>query len=272
MTGSRAITLGAVLLVCACGNHGGEAPCRLAVDSTAVAPVTPTADTTPATASRASAPRPGAIGCRRTDAPRPAPDSAVTQDLRGGARFTCVLREGQPPVEAQVDTDDEVGWVQGFRVNASAWTPAWSQALPAQAEGGLYKGAPVLQAIDYDRDGWAELRTQEWAGATGNVKYHVYRFDPARQRFARDSVLSEAITPDTLPGRPCVRSSYDGGGAVYSSWTICREGGRWVDVESVSQQNTPGQPFYVRQRSERRSGRMVVVRTDTLTEEQAWNP
>jgi len=245
----------------------------LMTDSAAATVTITTTDTTPPEPPARPERRPGAIGCTRTDAPRPIPDSAIVQDLRGGARFTCVLREGHPPVEAIVDADDEFGFVEGARVSAPAWERPWSQSLAAESVDRPYRGVPVLDAIDYDRDGWGELRLREWSGATGNQKFHVFRFDPRRQRFARDSALSETISPDTLPGpRPCVRGHYHAGGRAYDTWTLCRERGRWVETMSESQFNPRGTEIFIRQRKERRGGRMVVVLTDTLTADEAWDP
>jgi hypothetical protein len=213
-------------------------------------------------------PRPGAVGCTRTDAPRPVPASAVTENIGAGARFSCVLREGHPPIEALVDADD--GYVEGARISAPAWERPWSQSLDAEAIDRPYVGAPVVAVIDYDKDGWGDLRMREWSGATGNRKYHVFRFDPRRQRFARDSVLSELTGAEPLPGRPCVQGYLKNGGRAYDSWTRCLERGRWVVTESESQDNPEGKPFYVRVSKERRGGRMVVVRTDTLTADEVW--
>jgi hypothetical protein len=291
MMGVRSI---AILLACAaaaCGRVVGNDPSRPAAADTIVVPgvdtvwaVTDSAgaatdtittatvvDTTYGLPDPEPEPRPGAIGCRRTDTPRPVPETAIVQDIRGGARFSCVLREGHPPVEARVDADDEWGFVEGARISAPAWERPWSQALAAEAIDRPYVGSPVLEAIDFDKDGWGDLRMREWSGATGNRKYHVFRFDPRRQRFARDSALSETVGLDTLPGPPCVRGYYHGGGRAYDLWTTCLERGRWVDVMSESQSDSPGKPFFVRQRKERRGGRMVVVRTDTLTGDQVWD-
>lgn len=113
----------ALLLSCAaaaCGRAMEPYPSRLAMtDTTRVDTVVPRVDTILTAVTTDSThdvyepepePRPGAIGCRRTDTPRPVPDSAIVQDLRGGARFACVLREGHPPIEARVDAD-ESGYV-----------------------------------------------------------------------------------------------------------------------------------------------------------------
>lgn len=214
--------------------------------------------------------RPGAIGCRRTDAPRPVPDSATVQDLRGGARFSCVLREGRPPIEARVDAD-EYSFVAGARISASTWKRPWSQSLAAEAVDRPYLGAAVLEAIDYDKDGWGDLRILDWTGATGNIKYHVFRFDPRRERFVRDSVLSETVGAEPLPGPPCVQGFQKNGGRTYDLWTICLERGRWETTMAETQDRLPGTPLFLRQRRERRGGRMVVVRSDTLTEDDVWD-
>jgi hypothetical protein len=278
----------ALLLACAaaaCGRARAHDPSRAAAADTTPVPRVDTvrADTTVATTTTTTdttngvaepepepEPRPGAIGCRRTDAPRPVPGSEIVQDLRGGARFTCVLREGHPPVEARVDAD-EFSHVVGARISASTWERPWSQSLAAEATERPYVGAAVLEAIDYDKDGWGDLRILDWTGATGNVGYHVFRFDPRRERFVRDSVLSATAGADTLPGPPCVQGFQKNGGRAYDLWTICLERGRWETVMTETQERLPGKPLFLRQRRERRGGRMVVVRSDTLTEAAVWD-
>jgi hypothetical protein len=275
----------ALLLACAaaaCDRATEHDPSRLAAaDTTPVLRVdtvredttvatTTTTDTTNAVAEPKPGLRPGAMGCRRTDRPRPVPDSVTVQDLRGGARFTCVLREGHPPIEARVDAD-EFGSVVGARISASTWERPWSQALAAWATERPYKGAAVLEAIDYDKDGWGDLRMLDWTGATGNIGYHVFRFDPRRERFVRDSVLSATDDAEPLPGPPCVQGFQKNGGRTYDLWTICLERGRWETVMKETQARIPGKPLFLRQRRERRGGRMVVVRSDTRTEAEVWD-
>jgi hypothetical protein len=279
----------AFLLACAaaaCGRAAEHDPARLAApDTTPVAGVATvwiredtnvatTTTTTTDTTNDVSAPepelRPGAIGCRRTDTPRPVPDSEVVEDLRGGARFSCVLRKGRPPIEARADADQD-GFVVGVRITASTWERPWSQALDAWSTGRPYIGADVLEVIDYDKDGWGDLRMLDWTGATGNRGYQIFRFDPRRERFVRDSVLSATDGADTLPGPPCVQGFRKNGGRRYDLWTICLERGRWEMVMKETQDYIPGKPLFLLQRRERRGGRMVVVRSDTLTEDDVWD-
>jgi|GEM_PF-1698305 len=237
------------------------------IDTLDVPTITTTTDTVPADPdpNPDAEPRPGAVGCRRAGT-QPPPGAKIVDGVRAGARFSCVLREGHPPVEARVDLDGS-GYLAGMEISAPGWTRPWSQLLAAES---IEPRRPYVEALDYDDDGWADLRTIEWTGATGNVGYHVFRFDPTRRRFARDSVLSALAGADPLPGRPCARGYMKNGGRSYDMATICRERGRWVEVESESQSNPEGKPFFVRERRMRRGGRMVVVETDTLTADEVW--
>jgi hypothetical protein len=275
--------IGALLLACAaaaCGRAAEHAPSRLAADTVVPATVRVSADTmtissgdplaVPTVTLRESPdpdpePRPGAVGCRRAGT-RPPPNAGIVDGVRAGARFSCVLREGHPPVEARVDVDGS-GYLAGMEISASTWTRPWSQSLAAES---IEERTPYVEALDYDNDGWADLRTIEWTGATGNIGYHVFRFHPDRHRFERDSVLSALSGADPLPGRPCARGYVKNGGRSYDTRTLCRERGRWVEVASESRDNPDGKPFYVHVSRERRGGRMVVVRTDTLTANEVW--
>ncbi len=285
MTALRA----ALLVACAaaaCGRAAEHAPSRLTAadsvagvlvtadtmtiggtDTFAVPTATTTIDTTQGDPDPApdTEPRPGAVGCRRART-QPPPGAPFVDGVRAGARFSCILRAGHPPVEARVDVDQS-GYLAGMEISAPGWTRPWSQSLAAES---IEERGPYVEALDYDNDGWADLRTIEWTGATGNVGYHVFRFDPARRRFARDSVLSALAGADPLPGRPCVGGYMKNGGRTYDTSTLCLERGRWVEVASESQDYVPGKPLFLRVSRERRGGRMVVVRTDTLTNDEVW--
>jgi len=211
------------------------------------------------------APRPGAIGCTRVD---PAPSTLPTPPSgyrRLPARFSCVVREGRPAMEARVELDRFYGYALKVRMPRPGDPGRWAVVLDTAAESGPYHdGYPVVEAVDFDGDGWGELKLMEWWGATGNQKFHVWRFDPRRARFVPDSVLTETISPRPIPDEPgCVRGHYHGGGATSDSWTICRERGRWVKTSSESRYVPDGKPLLVHERRERRGGRMVIVSSDT---------
>ncbi len=210
-------------------------------------------------------PEPGAIGCTRVDPPPSATETPTRGYRRLPARFSCVLRERSAPMEARVELDPAYGYAIRVRMPRPGDPARWTEVLDTAAESGPYHdGYPVVEAVDFDQDGWGELKLMEWWGATGNQKFHVWRFDPQRARFVPDSVLTETISPQPLPGKPaCVRGHYHGGGATSDTWTICRERGRWVKTSSESRYVPDGKPLLVHERSERRRGRMVVVSSDT---------
>jgi len=264
-----------LLLAAACGRAVEHDPARLAAaDTMPVAGVDTVWSTdSPASAAPAEAPRidpepeprPGAIGCTRVDPP---PSTAPTPPhgyRRLPARFSCVVREGRAPMEARVDVDPAYGYAIRVRMPDPGDARRWTEVLDTAAESQpWHDGYPVVEAVDFDQDGWGDLKLMEYWGATGNLKYHVWRFDPRRVRFVADSVLSDTRNPAPLPGRPpCVRGSSHGGGVWRDTWKMCLRDGTWIDVESESQYVPQGKPFLVRERRERRGGRMVVIHADT---------
>jgi hypothetical protein len=218
-------------------------------------------------------PRPGAIGCTRVDPPPSAAETPTRGYRRLPARFSCVIREGSAAMEARVELDPVQGYAFRVRMPRPSDPARWTEVLDTAAESEPYHdGYPVVEAVDFDQDGWGELKLMEWWGATGNLKFHVWRFDPRHARFVPDSVLSETISPHPLPGKPaCVRGHSHGGGATSSTWTICRERGRWVETDSERQHSPEGKPYFLRVRQERRNGTMMIVHTDTLTPDEAWH-
>ncbi len=288
-----AIRIALLLLACAaCGplvGDGDGAPAS-EPDRAASAFAIPTRDTvvTPPDPPRAIAradppprdtlaePPTDSIGCWRMSPDRPGADTAYTVDLRGGVRFSCVLRAGRRPASVVLEASED-GYPRALRIAFPARNPRWTQVLDATAEERPYRGAPVLEALDYDGDGWADLRTLQTWGATGNRMHHVWLFDPRRERFERNALLSDSMggAEPVLPrrGEPCVRDHWNGGhaGLIHGWRRACRRAGRWVAVEGETQDHLSGDR-YVRVRQERRGGRMTVVRTDTLTRDQAHDP
>jgi hypothetical protein len=217
----------------------------------------------PAAEQRAEAAAP--VGCRRTDAPATS-DSFGLARFPGGARYACVGRAGEPPLRVTMDADAE-GVPRALRVFAAADGTRPPQVLDAPLDGFFVPaGAEVVDALDMDADGWAELRLLDGVGSSGNSSYHVWTFDPARRRFVASPELSAITSPEPVPGRPCVHSRANGGhaGMLFENRELCRQDGRWVEVSRSRQDWVQEGDFYLLTVWERRGDSLAVVRVDTI--------
>lgn len=254
---ARRISLIALVALAACGPARPEdAP---AADRVAANSVASDANADTATA---------AIGCRRVTPRTPVPDTVYTEDLRGGVRFSCTLRPGQPPVDAFLDADTG-GWPTALRITFPPGSPRPTQVMAFTGEEGPPpRESPILEAVDYDADGWGDLRTPRMWGHTGNLAYHVWIYDPARREFVRNAVLSDStMNPEPIPGRPaCVRTWSTGGGGIHGRSIVCADGGgAWKEMEVEAQYPVDGEPRrLLRDFLQRHGDTLILVRRDTI--------
>lgn len=215
------------------------------------------------------------VGCRRTDRPPPVvpgdtmmPDHA--EDIRRGARFLCTLRRGLPPVRVVLVGDSLWGIARAVEVYARRESARPAQVLEMEALDRPPRGGEFFQGVDLNRDGWMDLKVMIWQGATGNVGFDVFMYDPARRRFARSAVLSGESGVYPVRGRPCVETHWDFGnaGRNYSLAEYCWSRGTWFLVRTEVQEfvGRPGvEPrLYERTVEERRGSGPRVFRVDTL--------
>jgi hypothetical protein len=205
-----------------------------------------------------------APGCTSLDAPAPVDSSAVTQDVRAGRRYRCVLHAGDAPVRVELLADSATNTIDSVSVRREDGTPI--QMLTESADEPPYRGAEVFQAIDFDNDGRLDFALLSSWGATGNKRWNIWRQDTATNRFALDSTLSALWSPVPVAGRPCVSSHSVGGaaGMIYDSVTVCREGHRWVETAGATGRAGPRNGVFLHTILERRGDSLVAARTDTV--------
>lgn len=235
-------------LLAACSRRG-EDPARDQVDESA-AGLVPSRDT---------------VGCVRTDPPPPPPPDSQSwrQDVRRGAEFRCVLRSGEAPVRVAAVGNAESNVIDSVVVHH----PGGSlQRLPIEVGGAPPAGFDVLRGTDLNQDGWMDLMVTLWAGATGNVGYDVWMYDAGTKRFVLSDELNGASNVTPVAGRPCVATQADFGhaGNLYGNGEYCWENGEWTLVRAESQDWDAARRVYVRTWRERRGGKMVDVRVDTV--------
>lgn len=70
----------------------------------------------------------------------------------------------------------------------------------------------MIEAKDYNFDGWNDLAVVENLGASGNISYVVFLYDPANQAFQYSSEASQLTTPRLDAHRRIIREYVRGGG------------------------------------------------------------
>ena len=209
-----------------------------------------------------------AAGCTPVSARAPAPpsdSSAVTQDVRAGRTYKCVLHAGDAPMRVLLVSDSAANTIARIELRRDDETAPLQTLSEGQVES-PYRGADVFLARDLDDDGYLDLLLLSSWGATGNAFYNVWRWNTAVGRFAFDSTLSALSNPKSVSGRPCVTSRSGGGGADarYSESTLCLQQQHWVETAVENRDWLEDLHAYRRTVRERRSGSLVVTRVDTV--------
>lgn len=246
-----------------------SAPAGLA----AAAPPAPRERTDPAADPRLHAKQGGPL-CDRTDTRdlRPFRDSVPTfaqEDLSVSPTFLCRLRAERRRVRLTA-MGEAGGWVDSVLVYSPAAARKPRQVLRLDVGGTPLLGSDFLQGVDLNRDGWMDVKVMMFQGFTGNRIVDVFMFDPARDRFVRDTVLSGESHVDPLDGRACVRTGWVFGhaGMLHSYAEYCWMDARWVTTWSEDQVDTvlapPGERVYFRTTGRRRADGSYATRLDTV--------
>lgn len=218
--------------------------------------------------------RQGGPLCERTDARDLTPfrDSVpqfAREDLSVGPTFLCRLRAGRPRIRLTA-MGDSAGWLDSVLVHSPASAGDPGQVLRLDDSEPQPLGSDFLQGVDLNRDGWMDVKVAMFRGVTGNHIVDVFMFDPARDRFVRDTVLSGESHVDPLDGRACVRTGWVFGhaGTLHTLGEYCRLKGRWVLTWSEHQVDTvlvPGnEPVYFRTTRRRRADGSSASQLDTV--------
>jgi hypothetical protein len=210
--------------------------------------------------------------CRYADARRQARSGDAnhgapydTAAMSRGVTVRCALRQGGPEVRLVVQG------AYGIPMAVDVYAPA-TAARPTQRlfmeenDQRAYEGSGLVEGEDLDRDGWTDLKVETWSGS-GGIFYDVFMYEPARRRFAKDSVLSGGGGVFRLEGAgTCVGTSHRSGVGNWVRDDYCWRGGRWVHVVQRQQERVgdlSSSTRYVLTVREPRGGRLVTVRVDT---------
>ena len=265
----------AVVAVGGCG-RGAEPPARTVAASPPASPAAaPAAVAAPDTVLRWREPREPYDRCRRADGsdqrpPMENPEGSVGhEDLSHGLAFLCTLRDGHPArLVLQGDASGIPTTVLIYDPPAAA-APSDTLSIgdePGDAEP-PYAGGTILEGEDLNGDGWADVRVMTYFGSGGRM-FDVFRYDPRRGRFEKDTVLNGRGNFRHVAGTSCARSSWKTSAADHSWMEWCWRGGRWVPTQAESWDrsfalSTREVTVTIHERQAYRGGRMRVVSADT---------
>lgn len=224
-------------------------------------------------AARWMEPREPGDHCRRADGeddrPHPSsPDGSVThEDLGHGLAFLCTLHEGYR-VRLVVAGDGDGDPVAVVVHDPPADTAGGDTLLLGESEP-PYAGATILEGEDLDGDGWTDVRVMTFHGSGGHM-YDVFRYQPSRRRFEKDTVLSGQGNVQRAD-RGCARTSWAMGAGNHSWVEQCWRNGMWVPVRGESWAtddalSTREVQVSVHEKLALRNGRLRVVSADTTRE------
>lgn len=124
-----------------------------------------------------------------------------------------------------------------------------------------------VDTVDINLDGRADLRQRTIRGATGNVLYRWWLFDPDSGRFVHSPEYSREIGAHTLDRerrRITTRSHGGHAGAIFEETTFEPRGRELVRVRSISQDFDPETERYIRRTGSHQDGGWVE-QMDTFT-------
>jgi hypothetical protein len=152
-----------------------------------------------------------------------------------------------------------------FTPDTARATPTQTTALNDDFDAPDPRATDALRMFDLDADGYADLLVGKSWGATGNADYALWMFDSRTLRFVVDSSMPNTPFANTVPGRPCIWSSwntsaYDDSNVLPPRRTLDpRFGGR----PHVGPQEPPAQRYILGARGDSMVVTKTIARPDT---------
>ena len=134
-----------------------------------------------------------------------------------------------------------------------------------------YAGATWIEGEDLNGDGWTDVKVMTYYGSGGRM-FDVFRYDPARQRFEKDTVFSGGGNVHRVGETACSTRSWMTGAGNDSYTELCWRDGRWVNSRAGRhtfelRRGPPEVSISVHEESVWRNGRWHVTRSDTTRRE-----
>jgi hypothetical protein len=249
---ARVLALCALAYLSACGGEqeGGVPETTLPVIG-AVGLMTP-ADRAPADS---------LLPCAALDSVSTTAD-ATLEDVRGRHRWSCHIADALPRAQVVLVGDSTDNRIVSIELPAGDSV----EAFAVESDEPPFRGAHYLGTQDLDGDGHRDLQLLQWWGATGNVGYTIWRYQPASGRFVHDAALSELGNPRPIGDGRCLLTRGNGGmaGMIYNESVYCWQRTSLIEVERTDQDYDNDAEVLirtVRQRSD--ADTLAVVSVDT---------
>lgn len=152
--------------------------------------------------------------------------------------FTFVIHASLPPFRFHIirATNQDFQIIRAIEVFKGRSARLMQLLTNETSEPRLDDREPLILE-DANFDGYRDLRTINWAGATGNIGYVFWLFDTNRGRFEYSEELSDLCRPEFFAEETKIRTHGNGGaaGMMFSEETYVWENNRLKMIEQVSQ-------------------------------------
>lgn len=175
--------------------------------------------------------------CDQTDGQRPDPSirpgdmdrlAAWHHHMARGAEYHCVIGQTVPAVRLVLFGDTTIPSLDSIAVLPDSSGVLPLQVLPLVGDMPDPWNSDLIRMLDLDADSYNDLLVGASWGATGNVRYQVWRFNPVAHRFVFDSELSRESNPAPVPGVACVHTSGNSSALDDERTLRCLRDGHWV--------------------------------------------
>jgi hypothetical protein len=210
-----------------------------------------------------------APGCVSLTKPVPTDSTALTENVRGGGVYSCMLNAKGPRLRVTMVIDTSQDLVSGIEVRRDSAAAPFQTLAEGQSES-PYRGADYFVARDLDNDGYLDFMLLSNWGVTGNNTYNVWRWNVASSRFVFDSTLSTLTAPTPIANRACVNTRSTGGdaGAIYEAATLCLDGDKWNTMSAERQTLSEKLHAHIHTVLERSGDSLRVIRVDTMRDKK----
>lgn len=142
--------------------------------------------------------------------------------------------------------------------------PSPIQVLQARMDESPFQDAKYFQAEDINFDGYKDIKLLIMWGATGNLIYDSYIFDPNTGKFVFSKSISDLLDPVPNPDRKELEVYSRGGmaGKVYSKRKYKLQGQQPILIWEETQDWNIEKNTFVKIVKELKDGKMVLIKRE----------
>jgi hypothetical protein len=186
--------------------------------------------------------------------------SDVTEDLRGGAECRFKINPRLPVYNFNLIGNPSSNTIDRILITAENKAIGTLVVEKYDTES-PFRGSDYFDVADINFDGYKDIRLLQWWGATGNINYIWWIFNPLNNKFVKRDDLSDLTNPTLHPVTETITTSGAGGmaGKIYSQSTYkFDQKGRLLLIRNEFQDWDNSRKCFIRTVKERKNGKMVV--------------